>query len=121
MSLIFISTIIFLPNDFFKLFATIITGFLCFVSIMLAKEYINDYKATNLQILDVSCEKIEFEDDLYDDDCLVSVKSNNTGLISEYMYKPMKYYLVPELNEPARIIKANRNYYLWLDEPVENN
>lgn len=120
MSVIFLATVILLPNDLFKLFVTIVTGFLCFVSIMLAKEYINDYKATNCQILDVSCDKIEFEDDLYEDSCYVVVKSNNTGLLSEYKYRPIKEYLIPELNEPAKIIKANRNYYLWLEEPIEN-
>lgn len=120
LSLLFLATIIYLPNDLFKLLVSLVTGFMAFVSIMLFKEQYNDYKATQYHILDVSCEKIEYEDDLYDDDCLVSVKSNNTGLVSEYMYKPMKRYLVPELNEPAKMIKVNRNYYLWLEEPVKN-
>lgn len=121
LSLLFLATIIYLPNDLFKLLVSLVTGFMAFVSIMLFKEQYNDYKATQYHILDVSCEKIEYEDDLYDDDdCLVAVKSNNTGLVSEYMYKPMKRYLVPELNAPAKIIKVNRNYYLWLEEPVKN-
>lgn len=120
MSLLFLATIIYLPNDLFKVFVSLVTGFMTFVSIMLFKEQYNDYKTTEYYVLEVSCEKIEYEDDLYDDDCLVSVKSNNTGLVSEYMYKPMKKYLVPELNEPAKMIKVNRNYYLMINNNHTN-